>query len=154
VWKTAVYLVVIVVLGTATALMARNVLTGDEPDEITLPTATTWTVTPRTVTPRTAPDTPSRRGIVVDSAGKTIVYRATINGVGVLAYSDGTGTRSAVVSEPDWTVTFTGTGAPLRLLVIATSGSAVTCSITVGGEVVASDEVTVDSSRRTAACLA
>lgn len=151
-WKTAVYLVVIVVLGAATVLMARNVLTDDGPDEITLPTidtSDTWTVDPRTT-----PDTPTRRGVTVDSAGKTVVYQATINGVGVLAYSDATGTRSDVVSEPEWTVTFTGSGTPLRLLVIATSGSAVSCSIAVDGEVVARDAVTVESSRRTATCLA
>lgn len=121
-WKAAVYLVVIAVLGAATILMARNVLS-DGPEEITLPsvdTSDTW-ITDTAPPYPTVPDTPTKRGATVDSAGKSVVYQATINGVGVLAYSDDTGTRTDVISEPEWKVTFTGTGAPLRLLVVATS---------------------------------
>ncbi|GAB04670.1 hypothetical protein GII30_21870 [Gordonia amarae] len=155
VWKAAVYLVVIAVLGAATILMARNVLS-DGPEEITLPsvdTSDTW-ITDTAPPYPTVPDTPTKRGATVDSAGKSVVYQATINGVGVLAYSDDTGTRTDVISEPEWKVTFTGTGAPLRLLVVATSGSSVSCAILVDGQVVAHDDVSTQSSRRTAACLA
>lgn len=156
VWKAAVYLIVIAVLGAATILMARNLLSDDGPEEITLPsvdTSDTW-ITDTAPPYPTVPDTPTKRGATVDSAGKNVVYQATINGVGVLAYSDATGTRTDVVSEPEWRVTFTGTGAPLRLLVVATSGSSVSCAILVDGQVVAHDDVSTQSSRRTAACLA
>ena len=155
-WKTTVYVVAIVVLGAATLLMARNMLTDDTPDEITLPSVDsddTW-ITDTQAPYTRMPDVPSRRGTGIDATGKAVVYRVTVTGVGVLAYSDGVGTRSDVVSEPEWSVAFTGTSSPLRLLVVGTSGSAVSCSISVDGEVVATDRVAAESDRRTATCLA
>ncbi len=90
----------------------------------------------------------------IDPQNKPVTYEATIDGQATILYVDDAGLRSEFAPTNPWTVQFTGGINPLRLLVIAGTGSAVSCSITVDGEVVVEDTVTPSSTRRTASCIA
>lgn len=86
--------------------------------------------------------------------GAEVTYTVNIDGVGTILYVDDVGVRTEFSPPPAWTVTFTASRNPLRLLVVAGDGSSARCTITVGGRVVATDNVDATSSRRTASCLA
>ncbi|OUC81115.1 hypothetical protein [Gordonia lacunae] len=90
----------------------------------------------------------------IDPQNKPVTYEATIDGQATILYVDDAGLRSEFAPTNPWTVQFTGGVNPLRLLVIAGTGSAVSCSITVDGEKVVEDTVTPSSTRRTASCIA
>lgn len=115
---------------------------------------------PRTFEPPslTPPDPgqrlPGQPGERIDPQNKPVTYEATIDGQATILYVDDNGLRSEFAPTNPWTVQFTGGVNPLRLLVIAGTGSSVSCSITVAGEVVVEDTVTPSSTRRTASCIA
>ncbi|MFE0748569.1 hypothetical protein [Gordonia sp. NPDC058843] len=100
---------------------------------------------------RQLPGQPAER---IDPQNKPVTYEATIDGQATILYVDDAGLRSEFAPTNPWTVQFTGGLNPLRLLVIAGTGSSVSCSITVDGEVVVEDTVTPSSTRRTASCIA
>ncbi|AFR46959.1 hypothetical protein [Gordonia sp. KTR9] len=109
---------------------------------------------PSLTPPEPGQQLPGQPGERIDPQNKPVTYEATIDGQATILYVDDAGLRSEFAPTNPWTVQFTGGINPLRLLVIAGTGSAVTCSITVDGEVVVEDTVTPSSTRRTASCIA
>ncbi|WP_238420993.1 hypothetical protein [Gordonia sp. 'Campus'] len=150
-----VVLVVIAVLGFAG-------LRESEPDEAVAdpPLITDTMPIPRTFEPPSLTpqdpggNLPGGPGERIDPQNKPVTYDVTIDGQATILYVDDAGLRSDFAPRNPWTVQFTGGVNPLRLLVIAGTGSTVSCSITVDGEVVVEDTVTPTSSRRTASCIA
>ncbi|TSD94765.1 hypothetical protein FOV72_16295 [Gordonia rubripertincta] len=100
---------------------------------------------------RSAPGGPDQR---VNPQDKPVTYEVTIDGQATILYVDSMGLRSEFAPSNPWSVEFTGGDNPLRLLVIAGTGSGAKCSITVDGKVVVEDAVTATSARRTASCIA
>ncbi len=155
-----VAIAVLVVLCAALLLSMR-----DDSEQTTLPDYTpTLTLEPSpeqppfnqpTVIPGQPGTQPDQQlpGAPSDSVGKSVVYEVTLSDTGSIIYVDDTGLRTATGAPSKWTVAFTGTGNPLRVLVISGVGDAA-CKITVDGAVVASDSVTADSPRRTLSCRA
>ncbi|WAC57869.1 hypothetical protein [Gordonia sp. SL306] len=85
--------------------------------------------------------------------GKEIVYEVTASSPTTILYVDADGLRTTIGAPTTWTVRFTGTGNPLRVLVLAGDGDA-QCLIKVGGRPVAADRITAQSPRRTVSCRA
>ena len=98
-----------------------------------------------------APGGPDER---VNPQDKPVTYEVAIDGQATILYVDAMGLRSEFAPSNPWSVEFTGSDNPLRLLVIAGTGSGAKCSITVDGKVVVKDTVTASSARRTASCIA
>ncbi|MEO9329146.1 hypothetical protein ABFT43_14695 [Gordonia sp. B21] len=144
----------------AVALVGFSGVWRDRAAEDTLadPPATIETIPiPRTFSPPTlTPDDPGggRPGQRVDPQDKPVTYEVTIDGQATILYVDAMGLRSEFSPTNPWSVEFTGTDNPLRLLVIAGTGSGAKCSIRVDGEVVVEDTVSATSPRRTASCIA
>lgn len=109
---------------------------------------------PSLTPPEPGQQLPGRPGERIDPQNKPVTYEATIDGQATILYVDDAGLRSEFAPTNPWTVRFTGGINPLRLLVIAGTGSSVSCSITVDGEKVVEDTVTPSSTRRTASCIA
>ncbi|MCR5980349.1 hypothetical protein GDN83_21880 [Gordonia jinghuaiqii] len=109
---------------------------------------------PRLTPPEPGTPSPGQPGGRVDAENKPVTYEATIDGQATILYVDDAGLRSEFAPSNPWTVEFTGGVNPLRLLVIAGTGSGARCSISVDGEVVVQDTVSSSSARRTASCIA
>ncbi|GAC85016.1 hypothetical protein [Gordonia paraffinivorans] len=123
------------------------------------PPATLLETVPRTFEPPTlTPDgrgsVPGRPGQRVDPQNKSVSYEVTIDGQATILYVDAVGLRSDFAPSNPWSVEFTGSDNPLRVLVIAGTGSGARCVIRVDGEVVVEDAVSASSPRRTASCIA
>ncbi|MGC4960559.1 hypothetical protein [Gordonia sp. DT101] len=85
--------------------------------------------------------------------GKEIVYEVTASSPTTILYVDAEGLRTRIGAPTTWTVSFTGTANPLRVLVLAGDGDA-QCLIKVDGRPVAADRITAQSPRRTVSCRA
>ncbi|MFW0797070.1 MmpS family transport accessory protein [Gordonia sp. CPCC 205515] len=151
-----VILLLVVVLGYR--LLGRG---GDELDTATrstgpvqiteLPQVTPGVPTAPGDTPGAIPGVPTEPGI---AAGKEVVYEvtsATSTSAPTIIYVDAVGLRTTVGATIPWSVTFTGTSNPLRILVLAGTGDAA-CTIKVDGQVIARDEIDDASPRRTVSC--
>ncbi|GAC67706.1 hypothetical protein [Gordonia soli] len=164
--------VVLLVVAVLVAVAGASWLRPDPtPDDSALPTITelpevpTYPTAPRTRTPDT--DQPGARqpGLVppggtddptaprIDATGKSIVYETTVSGTATLLYIDDGGLQTVISAPPTWTIAFTGSTMPLRLLVIAGDGTA-SCTIKVDGKVVVTDRVGETTAARTASCTA
>ncbi|MYR07438.1 hypothetical protein GTV32_14490 [Gordonia sp. SID5947] len=86
-------------------------------------------------------------------AGKEIVYEVTASSPTTILYVDADGLRTTIGAPTTWTVSFTGTANPLRVLVLAGDGDA-QCLIKVDGRPVAADRISAQSPRRTVSCRA
>ena len=147
----------------AVAIVGFSGMFRNEPTEPPLadpPTTIDTVPLPRTFEPprltpdgpgQTAPGGPDER---VNPQDKPVTYDVAIDGQATILYVDSLGLRSEFAPSNPWSVEFTGGDNPLRLLVIAGTGSGAQCSITVDGRVVVEDTVTASSPRRTASCIA
>lgn len=101
--------------------------------------------------PGEIPGAPTEPGI---ASGKQVVYEVTSTtptSAPTIIYVDALGLRTTVGAAVPWSVTFTGSSNPLRILVLAGNGDAA-CTIKVDGQVIARDEITDASTRRTVSC--
>ncbi len=86
-------------------------------------------------------------------SGKEVVYEVTATSPTTILYVDDNGLRTTVGAPTNWTITFTSTSNPLRILVLAGEGDA-RCSISVDGRTVSSDRISAQTPRRTVSCRA
>ncbi|AZG46744.1 hypothetical protein [Gordonia insulae] len=106
-----------------------------------------------TAAPDDEPDTPGAPGGQTLPIGKAVIYEVTTSSPATILYVDDNGLRTTVDDSTKWTITFTGSANPLRVLVLAGQGAA-TCAITVDGRTVATDRIAAESPRRTVSCRA
>ncbi|MEE4023872.1 hypothetical protein V1Y59_12355 [Gordonia sp. PKS22-38] len=151
-----VALVAVAALGLLALTVGRAALRGDDPvTQPTLPMVISELPTPPR-TPQqepTAPGDPAVPGNPAQPGGREVVYEVAASSPATILYVDDVGLRTTIGSSTSWTITFTGSANPLRVLVLAGDGEA-TCSITVDGRVVATDRITAESPRRTVSCRA
>lgn len=146
----------------AVAIVGFSGIFRNEPTELPLadPPTTIDVPLPRTFEPpQLTPDDPGRPvpggpDERVNPQDKPVTYDVAIDGQATILYVDAMGLRSEFAPSNPWSVQFTGGDNPLRLLVIAGTGSGAKCSIKVDGKVVVEDTVTASSARRTASCIA
>ncbi|MXP21618.1 hypothetical protein GIY30_09685 [Gordonia sp. HNM0687] len=149
-----VALVAVAALGLLALTVGRAALRGDEPvTQPTLPMVISELPTrPPTAAPG-APTQPGAPGVPGQPAGREVTYEVTASSPATILYVDDVGLRTTVGASAAWTITFTGSANPLRVLVLAGAGEA-GCTISVDGRVVAEDRITADSPRRTVSCRA
>lgn len=146
-----VALVAVAALGLLALTVGRAALRGDEP--VTQPTLPMVISELPTQPPTAAPGVPGGPGDSARTAGKEVTYEVAASSPSTILYVDDVGLRTTVGASAAWTVTFTGSANPLRVLVLAGEGEA-RCTITVDGRVVAEDRITAQSPRRTVSCRA
>lgn len=162
--RSTAFTVVALLAAVVVVLLVAVAFFRDDPDSDTTaadqPTFTAEyptrvpTLNPRS-TPRpsgvpTRPRSPSG----IDPSGHEVVYQVTIEGTGTILYVDSLGLRTEFSPPATWRIAFTGGYNPLRLIVVVGSGSSATCTITVDGETIVSDEVSPSSTKRSASCIA
>ncbi|MDY6809733.1 MAG: hypothetical protein SW127_12050 [Actinomycetota bacterium] len=148
-----VALVAVAALGLLALTVGRAALRGDEPvTQPTLPMVISELPTrPPTAAPG-APGAPTQPG-APGVPGQEVTYEVTASSPATILYVDDVGLRTTVGASAAWTITFTGSANPLRVLVLAGAGEA-GCTISVDGRVVAEDRITAASPRRTVSCRA
>ncbi|GAB91845.1 hypothetical protein [Gordonia rhizosphera] len=153
-------LVAIAAIGLLALTVGRAALRTDEPAAApTLPVFITPTEPP-TVAPGVpglpgdaTEALPGDPGAPVAPIGKQVVYEVTSAGGATILYVDAAGLRTTIGAPSPWTLSFTGSANPLRVLVLAGPGAA-SCVIKVDGRIVAADRISADSTRRTVSCRA
>ncbi|MGV9709640.1 hypothetical protein ACWDTI_03135 [Gordonia sp. NPDC003424] len=145
-------LVVVLVVGLFLIVhtwAGRNADTVTQPPvPITLPTLPTIMPTIPSEGPGAQPGLPANPTAPI---GREVVYQVMSTTSTTIIYVDPRGLRTMIGAPNTWSVTFTATSNPLRILVLA-GGGAASCTITVDGRVVATDQITEESPRRTVSC--